>query len=115
MTLSAYQIANEFPEFAKISAELIAAKLRDADAMTAADYGVGALTPEFSLLFGSAASGNPNLRELRVKYLACELLVLSPAGEFARLDPSKESDGARSLYERQRLQLDRSITMPMVI
>lgn len=114
MTLSAYQIANEFPEFAKVSPALISAKLRDADALTAADFGVGSLTPEFALMFG-AAGGNPNLRELRVKYLTCELLVMSPAGEFARLDPSKEPDGARSIYERQRLQIDRSITMPMVI
>ena len=45
---------------------------------------------------------------MRVKYLAAELLVLTPAGEFARLDPSKEPDGARSIYERRRLEIDRS-------
>jgi len=45
---------------------------------------------------------------MRVKYLTAELLVLTPAGEFARLDPSKEPDGARSIYERRRMELDRN-------
>jgi hypothetical protein len=96
---SAAQIVIEFPEMAAASSALLSAKLADAEQLTAADYG----------------GDNPALRALRVKYLALELVVQSPGGEFARLDPNKEPDGARSLYERQRLQIDRSVTAPMVI
>jgi hypothetical protein len=98
MAVSALELTSEFPEFARCSPELLSAKLRDAEAMTATDV--------------SAVS---TLRDMRVKYLACELLVMSPAGEFARLDPSKEPDGARSIYERQRLQIDRALYAPMVV
>jgi hypothetical protein len=52
---------------------------------------------------------------MRVKYYALELVALSPGGEFARLDPSKEADGARSIYERMRLTIDRSYSGPMVV
>jgi hypothetical protein len=47
--------------------------------------------------------------------LACELLALSPSAEFARLDASKEPDGACSLYERRRKEIDRANTYPIVI
>ncbi len=89
------QLFREFPEFARVGTDLLAAKLADAERLTALDYPA-------------------ELRAVRVKYLAAELLVLSPAGEFARLDPSKEPDGACSLYERQRLQIDRG-AFPLVM
>jgi hypothetical protein len=82
-------IIEEFPEFARASSDLVRAKLADADVLTSADYPAG-------------------LRDMRVKYLTAELLVLSPSGEFARLDPSKEPDGARSIYERRRIDIDRA-------
>lgn len=94
--MSVEQFRAEFSDLARASDALIAAKLVDAEVMTAADY-------------------PPHLREQRVKYLAAELLVLSPYGEFARLDPNKEPDGSRSLYERLRRELDRSLSAPMVI
>jgi hypothetical protein len=97
MAITADQLFSEFPEFARVGTGLLAAKLRDAERLTAVDYPA-------------------ELRDIRVKYLAAELLVLSPAGEFARLDPSKEPDGARSLYERQRMQIDRgAYPLAMVI
>jgi hypothetical protein len=108
MTVTVEQIFDEFPEFARCAFSLVKAKLDDADAMTAATY-AGAtpipkpdgLTPPGTVLVDTA-------RDMRVKYLCAELLVLTPAGEFARLDPSKEPDGARSIYERRRIELDRS-------
>jgi len=73
------------------------AKIADAELDTAADYPAA-------------------LRDYRIKYLVAELLVLSPSGEFARLDPSKEPDGARSIYERRRREIDRQAhPMAMVI
>jgi hypothetical protein len=91
------QIYDEFPEFARTSRALVQAKLSDAELLTGGDY---------------AAES----RDMRVKYLTVELLVLSPGGEFARLDPSKEPDGARSIYERRRLELDRSfLPLAMVL
>lgn len=90
------QIYDEFPEFGRCAHALVSAKLADAERMTASDY------------------AEVEVRDIRVKYLTAELLVLSPAGEFARLDPSKEPDGARSIYERRRLELDRSYT-PLVV
>jgi hypothetical protein len=96
MAVTVSQLLEEFPEFKRCAPPLVAAKLRDAEAFTSADYP----TP---------------LREQRVKYMACELLALSPGAEFARLDPNKEPDGARSLYERQRLEIDRANAAPMVI
>lgn len=102
------QLFVEFPEFARTAYSLVAAKLADAEALTAASYsGANPIpvpdntSPTGTLLVDTA-------RDMRVKYLAAELLVLTPAGEFARLDPSKEPDGARSIYERRRLELDRS-------
>jgi len=91
------QVYNEFPEFARTNSDLVRAKIADAELDTAADYPAG-------------------LRDYRIKYLACELLVLSPSGEFARLDPSKEPDGSRSIYERRRREIDREAhPMAMVI
>jgi hypothetical protein len=90
------QMLDHFPEFKRASFALISGKLADADAMIAADVP----SPQ---------------REALVKYQAAALLALSPGGEFARLDPTKESDGARSLYERQLLALQRAQYLPMVI
>lgn len=84
------QIRIEFPEFARCKQELVQVKLADAEALTSIDY-------------------DATLRDVRVKYLTVELLVLCPGGEFARLDPSKEPDGARSIYERRRLEIDRGV------
>ena len=102
------QIYDEFPEFERCKRGLVAAKLRDAEALTASTYSGGnpveTFMPDGTIVLVDAA------REMRVKYLCAELLVMSPAGEFARLDPSKEPDGARSIYERRRLELDRSYT-----
>jgi hypothetical protein len=89
-------LVTEFPEFRRCDHQLIAAKLRDAETLTAPDY-------------------EPTTRAVRVKYLACELLALSPSAEFARLDASKEPDGACSLYERRRKEIDRANTYPIVI
>ena len=102
------QLFIEFPEFARTAYSLVQAKLDDAEALTAATYSGATpiprpdgLTPPGMVLVDTA-------RDMRIKYLCAELLVLTPAGEFARLDPSKEPDGARSIYERRRLELDRS-------
>lgn len=95
-TSDADALISEFPEFRRCDPQVIAAKLRDAETLTAADY-------------------EPTCRALRVKYLACELLALSPTAEFARLDPTKEPDGACSLYERQRKDIDRANTYPIAL
>ena len=89
MAVTLADMQAQFPELQRAGAPLLTAKLRDADAMTAADY-------------------PPTLRDIRVKYLAAELVVQSPAGEFARLNSAKEADGASSLYERQRVAIDRA-------
>lgn len=90
MAVSVGQFYAEFTEYASVGYDLVAAKLADAEQLTGPDFG--------------------SERDLRVKYFAAELLALSPYGEFARLDPSKEPDGARSIYERRRLEIDRSYT-----
>lgn len=95
-TSSVDELVSEFPEFARAAPTLIAAKLADAERLTAVDYDTAT-------------------RAIRVKYLACELLALSPSGEFARLDPTKEPDGCCSLYERQRKQIDRANSFPVVV
>jgi hypothetical protein len=95
-TSDADALLAEFPEFRRCDPALVAAKLRDAETLTAPDY-------------------EPVTRAVRVKYLACELLALSPAAEFARLDPTKEPDGACSLYERQRKQVDRANSYPIAL
>lgn len=95
--VSVENIYDEFPEFARANAELVRAKLAEAELRVSADYPT-------------------DWRDMRVKYKTAELLVLSPSGEFARLDPSKEPDGARSIYERQGNIIDReAIPMAMVI
>lgn len=87
MAVTVADIQNQFPELARTSAATLAAKLRDAETMTAQDY-------------------PSTLRDTRVKYLAAELIVQSPGGEFARLDPNKQPDGATSIYQRQRMAID---------
>jgi Protein of unknown function (DUF4054) len=90
------QIKAEFTEFANTDSALITAKIGDATAM-----------------LNATAFGDRH--DYTVKYLACHLVALSPGGEFARLDPNKEPDGARTLYEREYLRLLRSIAGPMVV
>lgn len=96
MAVTVADLQTQFPEFARTAPALLMAKLRDAQAMTAVDY------PEAQ-------------RDLRIKYLAAELLVQSPAGEFARLNSAKEPDGVSSIYERQRIAIDRGNAGPMVL
>jgi hypothetical protein len=96
MAVTTADIVTEFPEVANAPSAVLTARLADAERLTALDY-------------------DPALRDMRVKYYALELVALSPGGEFARLDPSKESDGARSIYERMRLTIDRSYSGPMVV
>lgn len=90
------QIKAEFTEFSNTDSALITAKIDDATAMLNA------------VAFGERY-------DFVTKYLACHLVALSPGGEFARLDPNKEPDGARTLYEREYLRLLRSLAGPMVV
>jgi hypothetical protein len=90
------QIKAEFPEFANTSDSLIAAKIADA---------YGQLYPT------SWGTGY----DQAVKYQACHLIACSPGGEFARLDPNKEPDGATTLYERYYNQLAQSVVAAMVV
>ena len=96
MAVSVEQLRSEFPEFAHTNEALLAAKLADATAMLNAHA------------FGDT-------HDHAVKYMAAHLVALSPNGEFARLDPNEESDGARTLYERQYLALARSVLGAMVV
>lgn len=99
MAIDPHQMLVEFPEFKRADIALVQAKLAEADLVTAADY----------------AASQPGARAVRVKYLAAELMALSPGAEFARLDPKKEPDGARSIYERRRRQLDESFVVGLMV
>lgn len=102
------QICDEFPEFRRAGHDLIAAKLADALMLTASTFGSWSAhtRAEGDAYVHSIAADPPHtVRDLYVKYLTASLLVLTPAGEFARLDPRNEPDGARSIYERQCNQL----------
>jgi hypothetical protein len=90
------QIKAEFTEFANTDAQLVSSKIADATAMLNA------------IAFGERY-------DFVTKYLACHLVALSPGGEFARLDPNKEPDGARTLYEREYLRFLRALAGPMVV
>ncbi len=96
MAVTAAQIKAEFPEFVNTDAGLITAKIGDATAM-----------------LSEAALGDRY--DHTVKYLACHLVALAPGGEFARLKPEKEPDGARTLYEREYFRVLRSLSGPMVV
>jgi len=99
MTITVQQFYAEFPEFARVKYELVAAKLGDAEARIALD--ISGANP---VKLPDGTSYDPT-RDLFVKYLTAATLALAPVGEFARLDPSKEPDGARSIYERTFNQL----------
>jgi len=90
------QIKTEFPEFANTSDVIISAKISDAS---------GQLYPS-----GWGAS-----YDQAVKYQACHLIARSPGGEFARLDPNKEPDGATTLYERRYNEMLQSVVGAMVV
>lgn len=96
MAVSVEQLRSEFPEFANTSAGLLAGKIADATAM-----------------LNATAFGETH--DQAVKYMAAHLVALSPGGEFARLDPNEESDGARTLYERQYMTLQRGVIGAMVV
>lgn len=96
MTVTPDQIISEFPEFVNTSSGLIAAKIEDA-----------------TELLDATAFGDDY--DDAVKYMTCHLIAVSPSGEFARLDPSEETDGASSTYERQYLRIARKIAGPMVV
>jgi hypothetical protein len=102
MTVTVQQFYVEFPEFARVKYELVSAKLADSEARVALDIS-GAnpvLQPDGTMLDPA--------RDMFVKYLTAATLALSPGGEFARLEPNKEPDGARSIYERTFNQLQAS-------
>lgn len=82
MTVTVAQIKTEFPEFANTSADLIAAKLADAERLIGRNE-LGAL------------------RDDAVKYYTCHLICLAPHGEFARLVEMSDPEGSSSIYERQ--------------
>lgn len=96
MAVSVDQLRAEFPEFANTDSGLIQAKIDDAIAQLNDD----AFGDDF---------------DAAVKYLACHLIAVSPSGEFARLDPTKETDGASSTYERFFKQIARKIAGPMAV
>lgn len=96
MAVTVDSIRNEFPEFAKTSPVIIAAKLADAAAQ---------LTPE-SL---------GTMYDVALKNLTCHLIASTPGGEFARLDPAKEPDGACTIYERVLNRVYEKVPGPMVI
>lgn len=98
MPLTATDITDSFPELARAGNTLIASKLADAQRMTAADLG-----------------GDPALRDQVVRWYTAHLIATSPGGEFARLDPNKEPDGARSIYERELNSLTRSLSSPIAL
>ena len=96
MAVSVEQLRSEFPEFANTNSGLLAGKIADATAMLSA-----------------AAFGE--LHDQAVKYMAVHLVALSPGGEFARLDPNEEADGARTLYERHYMAIARGVLGAMVV
>jgi len=89
------QIRSEFPEFNSTNVALIEQKIRDA----------------YNLLSESAFG---DVYEQAIKYQACHLIALSPAGEFARLK-KPDDQGAITTYERHLNLLKRSIAGPMVV
>lgn len=96
MAVSVEQLRTEFPEFAHTDEGLLAGKIADAMAMLNAHA------------FGDA-------HDQAIKYMAAHLVALTPNGEFARLDPNEEEDGARTLYERQYMTLSRGVLGAMVV
>ena len=96
MAVTVEQIRAEFPEFVRTNEGLISAKLADARAM-----------------LNETAFGETH--DQAVKYMAAHLVALSPGGEFARLDPNEQEDGARTLYERQYTAVLRGVMGAMVV
>ena len=82
MAVDVIRFRARFPEFRGQDSAIIAACLDDAAARIHADR------------YGEQA-------DTAVLYLAAHLLATSPYGEFARLDPKKEPDGALTVYERE--------------
>jgi hypothetical protein len=91
------QIKAEFTAFKNTSDELIAYKIADAYAQ---------------FYPGGWAVGS---YDQAVKYQTCHLLACEPGGEFARLDPNKEPDGATTLYERRLNQLQQSSVVAAMV
>lgn len=96
MAVSVEQFRQEFPEFVNASEGLLAGKIADATAM-----------------LNAAAFGQTH--DHAIKYMAAHLVALAPGGEFARLDPNQEQDGARTLYERQYMVIQRGVIGAMVV
>lgn len=84
MALTIQNFKDAFPELARSGDTVIGAKLADAERYVA-------------LGFGDDAA----VRDQAVSYWAAHLVALAPGGEPLRLDPNKDPDGARSIYERQ--------------
>ena len=96
MAVSVEQLRGEFPEFVNTNEGLLTGKIADATAML-------------------NASAFGEMHDQAVKYMAAHLVALSPGGEFARLDPNAEEDGARTLYERQYMAIARGVIGAMVV
>ena len=96
MAVSVEQFRLEFPEFVNANEGLLAGKIADATAMLNASA------------FGT-------MHDQAIKYMAAHLVALSPNGEFARLDPNEQNDGARTTYERQYLSIQRGVIGAMVV
>jgi hypothetical protein len=131
-----------FPEFRRADPLLVAHKLYEAELQIAPDYGASACAGAFDAGMSENAlrlyklleprdptfpppdplaplvrpqpSAQQAIRDMVVSNLTAALLVLTPAGEFARLDPNKEADGARSIYERRVNELHASF-LPRVL
>lgn len=97
MAVTADQIRDEFPEFAKTSAKLVQAKLGEA-----------ALRCE--------ATAYGALYDMAVKYLACHLIAMSPGGEALRIKyPHLDRTQACTPYERTFNDITRTVCGPMVV
>lgn len=129
-----------FPEFRRADPLLVAHKLYEAELQIAPDYGSsacacdGAMSENALRLYALLEPRDPTfpppdplaplvrpqpatqqaIRDMVVSNLTAALLVLTPAGEFARLDPRREPDGARSIYERRVNELHASF-LPRVL
>lgn len=98
MALTVTDITDSFPELARAGNTLIAGKLADAERLVASDLG-----------------SDTAIRNQVVRYYTAHLVASSPYGEFARLDPNKETDGARSIYERELNSLLRAVSAPIAL
>ena len=98
MAWTAAAIKTAFPELNRAPDPVVEAKLADAERATATDF-----------------ASDATLRDQYVGYYTAHLISQSPYGEFARLKPDKEPDGASSIYEREMKHLVSALHYPIVI